>query len=123
MLDVVMQLCGLGTHIHKWLGEPRVVNWSIVATSIWRYMGFMFVIFYGAIASIPSDIYEAAAIDGANAWQRFWFIIVPLIPSCDFREPGHQHQWCAEYLRDAVHYDGRCQWNKDFLDEHTGYRF
>ena len=79
MLDVVMQLCGLGTHIHKWLGEPRVVNWSIVATSIWRYMGFMFVIFYGAIASIPSDIYEAAAIDGANAWQRFWFIIVPSI--------------------------------------------
>ena len=62
----------------KWLGEPRVVNWSIVATSIWRYMGFMFVIFYGAIASIPSDIYEAAAIDGANAWQRFGFIIVPV---------------------------------------------
>ena len=54
--------------------------------------------------------------------QRFWFIIA-VHPSGDFREPGHQHQWCAEYLRDAVHYDGRCQWNKDFLDEHTGYRF
>ena len=79
MLDVVMQFCGLETHIHKWLGDPHVVNWSIVATSIWRYMGFMFVIFYGAIASIPSDIYEAAAIDGVNAWQRFWFIIVPSI--------------------------------------------
>lgn len=39
----------------------------------------MFVIFYGAISSIPTDIYEAAAIDGVNAWQRFWFIIVPSI--------------------------------------------
>ena len=79
MLDVVMQFLGLGTHIHKWLGDPHIVNWSIVAASIWRYMGFMFVIFYGAISSIPTDIYEAAAIDGVNAWQRFWFIIVPSI--------------------------------------------
>lgn len=88
MLDVVMQLCGLGTHIHKWLGEPRVVNWSIVATSIWRYMGFMFVIFYGAIASIPSDIYEAAAIDGANAWQRFCVYCIRIVTLKRYGENG-----------------------------------
>lgn len=115
MLDVVMQLCGLGTHIHKWLGEPRVVNWSIVATSIWRYMGFMFVIFYVAIASIPSDIYEAAAIERCKCVAEVLVHYCAVHPSGDFREPGHQHQWCAEYLRDAVHYDGGANGTKTFL--------
>ncbi len=77
MLDTVLQFLGLGSLIQKWLGNPDVVNWSIVATSIWRYMGLMFVIFYGAIASISSEIYEAAEVDGANAWHKFIYIIFP----------------------------------------------
>jgi multiple sugar transport system permease protein len=77
MLDTFLQAIGLGGYIQKWLGNPQVVNWSIIATSIWRYMGFMFVIFYGAIASIPSEVYEAADVDGANAWHKFRYIILP----------------------------------------------
>ena len=77
MLDTVLKFLGMGSLIQKWLGNPDVVNWSIVATSIWRYMGLMFVIFYGAIASISSEIYEAAEVDGANAWHKFIYIIFP----------------------------------------------
>jgi ABC-type sugar transport system permease subunit len=79
MLDTFLHFIGLGDYTQKWMGDPDIVNYSIVATSIWRYMGFMFVIFYGAISSIPSDIYEAADVDGSNSWNNFKYIILPSI--------------------------------------------
>jgi multiple sugar transport system permease protein len=45
--------------------------------SIWRYTGINFVIFLGAIQSIPSELYEASSIDGASRWQQFRYIILP----------------------------------------------
>lgn len=77
MLDTVLIALGLQDYVQKWLGNPDIANWSIVASSIWRYMGFMFVIFYGAIASISYEIYEAADVDGANAWHKFRYVIMP----------------------------------------------
>lgn len=60
-----------------WLGDPDVANISLAATSIWRYMGLNFVLFLGAIQSIPHELYEAAELDGANSWQQFRYIIAP----------------------------------------------
>ncbi|WP_375388263.1 carbohydrate ABC transporter permease [uncultured Amnibacterium sp.] len=60
-----------------WLGNPDWVNVSIAATSVWRYTGLNFVLFLGAIQSIPDEIYEAADLDGANSWHKFRFLIVP----------------------------------------------
>ena len=60
-----------------WLTDPKKVNYSLVFTSIWRYMGFNVVMFTAAIQSISSDIYEAANLDGANAWQKFKYITLP----------------------------------------------
>lgn len=62
-----------------WLTNPKLVNWSIAFTSIWRYMGYNMVMFLGAIQSIPSEIYEAAELDGANWWHVFWHIILKTI--------------------------------------------
>lgn len=62
-----------------WLGDPSLVNVSLAATSVWRYMGLNFILFLGAIQSIPSEQYEAADLDGATAWQKFRYIIVPSI--------------------------------------------
>lgn len=76
-LDTVLSGMGLGNLVHQWLGDPQVVNYSLAGASIWRYMGLNFILFLGAIQSIPADLYEAAAIDGATAWQQFWHIIVP----------------------------------------------
>lgn len=70
----------LGIHpdsMPLWLGDRRLINVSLTAVSIWRYMGFNFVMFVGAIQSIPSEIYEASEIDGADRWQQFWHIIMP----------------------------------------------
>ena len=62
-----------------WLKDKSINNWVLAATSIWRYMGQNMVLFIGAIASVDTTQYEAAAIDGANAWQRFRYIILPSI--------------------------------------------
>ncbi len=63
----------------KWLSNPDIVNFCLVFASVWRYIGFDIVMFIGAIQSISPDIYEAADLDGANAWQRFRYIIFPSI--------------------------------------------
>lgn len=63
----------------KWLSDPNIVNFCLVFVSIWRYIGFDIIMFIGAIQSISPEIYEAADLDGANAWQRFWYIVFPSI--------------------------------------------
>lgn len=61
----------------KWLSNTSLNNWCLVFASVWRYIGFDILMFIGAIQSISPDIYEAADLDGANAWQKFWHIIFP----------------------------------------------
>ncbi|MDQ0225390.1 carbohydrate ABC transporter permease [Metabacillus niabensis] len=78
-LDTVLNAIGLGGIITQWLGNPDVINISLAGTSVWRYMGFNFIIFLGAISSIPKEVYEAAEIDGANRWHQFRYIILPSI--------------------------------------------
>lgn len=80
-LDTLMQNVGLGAHTQGWLLNPHIINISLAGASLWRYMGFNFIIFLGAISSIGKDIYEAAAIDGANRWHQFRHIILPSIKS------------------------------------------
>ncbi len=61
----------------SWLNDPNLVNWCLVFASIWKYIGFDIIMYIGAIQSISPDIYEAADLDGANGWQRFWYIVFP----------------------------------------------
>lgn len=63
----------------SFLTVPFLNNCLLACVSIWRYMGFNLVMFIGAIQSIPSDIYEAAKIDGASEFQVFLRIIMPMI--------------------------------------------
>ena len=75
-LDIVLSWVGV-TEPPQWLGDPSIANWSLASTSIWRYTGLNFVLFLGAIQSIPGELFEAADIDGASKWQQFWSIIFP----------------------------------------------
>lgn len=77
--DTVLQAIGLGDYTQMWLGNPKLINISLAGVSVWRYMGFNFIIFLGAISSIPNEIYEASEIDGANRWHQFIYIILPSI--------------------------------------------
>ena len=75
-LDSVLGAIGF-SDTPQWLGDPAVANYSLAATSVWRYTGLNFVLFLGAIQSIPGELYEAAEIDGANRWQQFWALTFP----------------------------------------------
>jgi len=79
-LDSVLGLFGAPQEsLPQWLGNPDIINFSLAGTSVWRYMGLNFVLFLGAIQSIPAGIYEAAELDGATRWHQFRYIIAPSI--------------------------------------------
>jgi multiple sugar transport system permease protein len=77
VLDQLLTTMGLSSLITQWTGNRQMINISLAAVSVWRYMGLNFVMFMGAIQSIPSEIYEVSEIDGAGRWQQFWYIIFP----------------------------------------------
>jgi multiple sugar transport system permease protein len=60
-----------------WLGNPSTAMWAIMLMSVWQGVGFQMVLFLAGLQSIPETLYEAAGIDGANAWQKFRFITLP----------------------------------------------
>ncbi|MFI6855241.1 carbohydrate ABC transporter permease [Streptomyces sp. NPDC050416] len=75
-LDAILSLFGYDGD-RSWLGTPASANVSLAGVSVWRYLGLNFVLFLGAIQSIPGELYEAAELDGANRWQQFRHIIAP----------------------------------------------
>lgn len=75
-LDTVLSWVGV-TDPPQWLGDSSIANYSLAATSVWRYTGLNFVLFLGAIQSIPAELYEAAELDGADRWKQFRYIIFP----------------------------------------------
>ncbi|MFC4304432.1 carbohydrate ABC transporter permease [Cohnella boryungensis] len=77
-LDSILSFLGV-TNPPKWLLNPEIINFSLVGASVWRYLGFNFILLLGAISSVPGDLYEAAEIDGANRWHQFRYIILPSI--------------------------------------------
>lgn len=78
-LNQILTTLGLEGLIQNWLSNPKIVNYSLVSVSLWRYTGFHIVLFLAGLQSIPKDIVEAATIDGANFLQKFRFIIIPSI--------------------------------------------
>ena len=68
-------LSGLGASPVDWLGSFPMP--AVIVANIWRGTAFTMIIFLGALKTIPPDIYEAARIDGANAWRRFWDHTLP----------------------------------------------
>src|SRR5690606_9616617 len=62
-----------------WLTDPRLALLSVALVDVWKGVGLATVIYMAGIASISRDYYEASTIDGANAWQNFWNITLPLV--------------------------------------------
>ncbi len=63
----------------NWLAEPLSANMAIASLGIWKGIGWTMVIFLAGLQSVPTELYEAAAIDGAGGWQRLRYITLPLI--------------------------------------------
>jgi multiple sugar transport system permease protein len=78
MLDPV----GLGET--KWLVEPKLALIPIAVVTVWQRIGFDMVLFLAGLQAIPGVLYEAAVIDGANRWQRFRHITLPMLSPTTF---------------------------------------
>lgn len=57
---------------------------AVIITSVWRDMGYYMILYLAGLQSIPTELYEAAEVDGANAWQRFWNVTVPSLRPTTF---------------------------------------
>ncbi|WP_068783611.1 carbohydrate ABC transporter permease [Paenibacillus phocaensis] len=87
-----MQHEGIATRLLTWFGFPDV-SWYANVTyalpflmilTIWTYVGFYMVVYLGGLQTIPNDIYEAGRVDGANGWQQFWRLTVPMLKPVTF---------------------------------------
>ncbi len=63
----------------NWLTSSASARWALVIMSIWKETGFFLILFLAGLSAIPTDVYEAARIDGAGAWRRFWHMTLPLL--------------------------------------------
>jgi len=71
-----------GLH-HAWFGESGTALWAIVGLNSWTTSGTVMLFYLAYLQAIPTEVYEAAAIDGAGAWRTFWKVTFPLL------KPGH----------------------------------
>ncbi len=62
-----------------WLTDPKTAIFGIIAVVIWRGVGYYMVIYLAGLQAIPADLYEAAAIDGSDGWQKHFDITIPLM--------------------------------------------
>jgi ABC-type sugar transport system permease subunit len=72
-------LISLGLRPHAWLGEPETALYALIVVAVWQDMGYNVIVFLAGLQTIPDTFYEAAMVDGANGWQRFQHITLPLL--------------------------------------------
>lgn len=79
LLNAGLDLVGLAALKRSWLGDANVALYAVIAVDVWKWLGFHAVIYLAGLQTIPSELYEAARVDGASAWRRFWHITLPLM--------------------------------------------
>jgi multiple sugar transport system permease protein len=70
---------GLVTTYVDFLGEPWLARLSTIAANVWRGVPFVAITLLAGLQTIPASLYEAASLDGATEWQRFWYITLPML--------------------------------------------
>jgi multiple sugar transport system permease protein len=81
-LNPIFQALGYAPN-QNWIGDPKTALNSVILLNAWTTSGTVMLFYLASLQTIPNEIYEAAAIDGAGSWQTFWRITFPLL------RPGH----------------------------------
>src|SRR4051812_27300092 len=63
----------------SWLGDPNWARFAVILVNVWVGAPFFMIMYLAALKSVPEQLYEAAAIDGANWWQKLWYITLPMM--------------------------------------------
>jgi multiple sugar transport system permease protein len=83
LINMGLSLFGV-TELPKWLISSKFAMPAVIAVSVWQGLGYSMVLFLAGLQNIRQDLYEAAAIDGATGWSRFWHITLPLLSPMTF---------------------------------------
>lgn len=79
LFNIFLRSIGLEKLAVAWLGDPKTAFWATVIPSVWQYVGYHMLIMYAGIKSLPTELYEAAKIDGATNFQAAIKITIPLL--------------------------------------------
>ncbi len=79
VLSWALTKAGLITTYVDFLGEPWLARLSTIAANVWRGVPFVAITLLAGLQTIPASLYEAASLDGATEWQRFWYITLPML--------------------------------------------
>lgn len=101
-INLILTQTGLYPYVVDWLGQSSTALPAVIVASVWRGFPFWFVSILAALQSIPKELYEAARVDGANAWQRFrdvtlpgvrQVLIITTLLSSIWTANGFEHVW------------------------------
>ena len=79
ILNTFFGMIGLSSLQQQWMGNPAVINYSIIGALVWQAIGYYMVMHVASIDGISQEVYEAASIDGATGVQKFFKITIPLL--------------------------------------------
>lgn len=79
ILNSFFRSIGLASFQQQWLGNPDIINYSIIGALVWQAIGYYMVMYMASMSSIPENLYEAASLEGAGKIRQFFMITFPLI--------------------------------------------
>lgn len=79
VLNQFLRLVHLGSVGRPWLGDPQAALWAIGVVAVWQLSGYAMVIYAAGLQNVQSELLEAAALDGANSWQRLRYVKLPAL--------------------------------------------
>src|SRR5690606_39825913 len=68
-VDAALEAVGLGSLVQVWLGDPEIALYTVMVVLTWKYLGLAVILFLAGLQGIPTELYEAAQLDGASWWQ------------------------------------------------------
>ena len=104
LLNKILSLLHLPTY--NWLGDPAVALKGIMIMNVWSTAPFFMVIYLAALQDVPENLYEAATLDGATQWEKFWYITLPFLQPVTFFCRRHGHHRHVSALRPVLHFFG-----------------
>ena len=81
ILNVALRALGLENMTRIWLGDKRVARGAVFVPTLWQYVGYHMLLLYAGVKSVPTELREAATLDGATDWQVNRYIVLPYIKS------------------------------------------
>ncbi len=79
LLNETLRAAGMDSLTQQWLTNPKIAFWSVMGVDIWRGTGYIMTMLIVGILAIPQVYYEASSIDGANGWNKFLHITLPML--------------------------------------------